>query len=294
MTLKDTGICEQSFIELKSSSAKGGINALNYQWQSAPNFNGLWTDINGATNLNYMPNGMPGNRYYRIVAYTTGEGCDTAFHNPVKITIDPKIQITADLFDKVNCIGTTDTLKLTAGNNLLNYSWRVANNSSGPYLNTGTNKSELIINTNTAGTRYFYVGLSSENGYCKDTSIVAKVEILPDPKIIVQVRDTQVCIGNVVELKAEADTSQQTLNIQWQIADTPNGPWMDIPSATTSKWRINTSQSGTKYYIIIARSLNKDCNDAITRVAEIEVNSSIAISSSPQGFTECIGGILKA
>ncbi len=289
-TLKDIGICEHSFIELKSLGAKGGINALNYQWQSAPNFNGLWTDINGATNLNYMPNGMPGNRYYRLIAYTTGEGCDTAFLNPVKITIDPKIQITADLFDKVNCIGKTDTLKLIAGNNLLNYSWRVANNSSGPYLNIGTNKSELIINTNSAGTRYFYVGLSSENGYCKDTSVLAKVEILPDPKIIVQVRDTQVCIGNVVELKAEADTSQQTLNIQWQIADTPNGPWTDIPSATTTKWRINTSQSGTKYYRMVARSLNKDCNDAITRVAEIKVNSSIAISSSPQGFTECIGG----
>ena len=71
--------------ELESTApASGGIGTITYQWQSSPNGTS-WTDISGATGLNYSPGAPATTTHYRRAA--SSNSCGTAYSNHVQITV---------------------------------------------------------------------------------------------------------------------------------------------------------------------------------------------------------------
>ena len=66
-----------------SSTASGSIGSYNYQWQSSTDST-TYTDISGATGIDYQPGTLTSNRWYRRSVKTT-VGCGPSFSNIVRI-----------------------------------------------------------------------------------------------------------------------------------------------------------------------------------------------------------------
>jgi gliding motility-associated-like protein len=285
---RDTGICEGNSIML-NAIGEGGLSPLIYQWQSSGTRIGPWNDIQGANNPQFNPNLLSGTQFYRLKLSSIGKGCNDALTNEVEVKVDPKPVIIADLQDKILCVGGIDTLKLSANGSNFNYEWRSSTSITGPYANSGINSPELIPLSNQIGDRYYFVAISSTNNFCKDTSRLAKVSIVADPRIEVEPRDTVICPGKKLILTAAALQGIAPLLYQWQSASSSFGPWYDISAANQGNLDINTNQSGTFYYRMVAKSYGQGCEDAVSRIAEIKINATVSITTSPIGYTACVG-----
>ncbi|TSA27959.1 MAG: hypothetical protein D4R67_05050, partial [Bacteroidetes bacterium] len=74
---------------LTGTAPTGGNTPYTYQWQSSPNGT-TWTNITGATSLNYQPPALTATTYYRL-NQSSASGCGTVTTNTVTITVYPNL-----------------------------------------------------------------------------------------------------------------------------------------------------------------------------------------------------------
>lgn len=284
---RDTGACQGARI-IMSSIVGGGFGQLAYQWQSANNANGPWTNINNANALNYSISPASGTYYYRMNFAASGLQCDTAISNPVKIIIDPNVNIAVGAKDITACVGAIDSLRISAAGGVIE--WESSNAMNGPFIKINNTGNSIPANTANSGTFYYRAILRSANGYCSDTDAVVKVTVFPDPSLSLFSRDTGLCEGNSFTLSGNGNGGIAPLSYQWQSSNMRNGPWIDI-NAATNPILSPANKAGVQFYRLTLKSIGKGCDTAISAAVEVKIDTMPIITTDLVGKTLCYGGL---
>jgi len=117
--------------QLTGTTPSGGNGTYNYQWQSSVD-NTNWTNINGATALNYTPGNQTATKYFRRATISNGA---TGYSNTSTITVYAQLiagtlsplAIALNYGDDAGWISGTDA---TGGNGTYTYQWQSSANNS--------------------------------------------------------------------------------------------------------------------------------------------------------------------
>lgn len=284
---RDTGACQGARI-LMSSTVGGGFGQLGYQWQSANNPSGPWTNINAANGLSYSVSPAPGTYYYRMNFVATGLQCDTASSSPVRVIIDPTVIISIGAKDITACVGAIDSFRINAVGGQVE--WESSNQITGPFTKINNTGSSIPANTSMAGTFFYRAILKSANNYCSDTDAVVKLTVLPDPALTLFSRDTGLCEGSSLLFSAVGTGGILPLTYQWQNSSTRTGPWNDINGATNSQYN-PSSISGIQYYRLVLKSSGNGCDDALSSAIELKVDPKPNITLDLKDKLLCQGAL---
>jgi gliding motility-associated-like protein len=172
-------ICSGSTpLTLAGSNPAGGNGTYNYQWQSSTD-NLAWTDLSGATNIQFSPGVLTANTWYRRIV--SSGGCSDASIS-VKMTVTSVITSNTISADQSLCSGQT-ALALTGsspagGTGGFTYSWQSSTTSAtsgfGPAAGTINGKNySPAAQTQTAWYRRVVI-----SGGCSDTSAAVQVTVV--------------------------------------------------------------------------------------------------------------------
>jgi len=116
------------------ATPSGSTGTNTYQWQSASNTAGPWSNISGATSLAYNTPAVVTTTYYRIVL-NVGAGCGSATsgYNTVNVNADPSV--TANPVGGSRCVGIPLTMSVSATGGIGAYSYQWQWNNSGTWEN---------------------------------------------------------------------------------------------------------------------------------------------------------------
>jgi gliding motility-associated-like protein len=241
-------ICEGSSVSLNiSSTVSSGFSNPLFQWQESVN-GGSFTDIPGATSVNYTKNivsSVPGVIQYRMLAAEAGNinnaGCRVA---SALITIYteaiPVITTSGDLQ-----ICTGNTIQLTASG-AAQYLWTGPNNFS---ANTGT---ASISNAQPVHSGKYYITASGPAGCLKNDSVLVAVN--PVPAATVSFSTATICEGDVLQMNASGGGSYQWTPAAGLSSSTIANPGMS-PASTT------------QYQLVVTNNFN--CTDTATTVITV-------------------------
>jgi hypothetical protein len=266
----------------------GGIEPLNYQWQSTPDFlSSPFADVPGANSATYNPGAAGNSQFYRVIVRSPGVGCNEEASTFAFYNVDNAVSISAQPQDINECLGGTDVLSVTGtGAASINYQWQSAANLSGPWNNVGDNQNTHTPPSTASGTEYFRVILISGASTCQDTSVAARVAVAPQPSISLQPLSYSACQSATRLLSVTAAGGTGTLNYQWQAAANAAGPWSDIAGATQATYNPNLG-TGSRFYRVVVSSAG--CTDAVSDAANVIVDSPVSITAEPQNLTQCVG-----
>lgn len=144
-----------------SGAYPSGVPSLiAYQWQQSIDFTHSWTDILGATGLNYSPPVLYQTTFYRRIV--SGDYC-TSTNSNVGIIISGG----PNVFPSVTCTSTTASFfaNPTGGSGSNSYEW------SGPLSFASTAENPQILSASTDNNGYYTVTVSDINS-CKNTKVI--------------------------------------------------------------------------------------------------------------------------
>jgi gliding motility-associated-like protein len=236
-------ICEgvSAAFDFSCTVSSGFSNPL-FQWQESIN-NGPFTDIPGATSVNYTKNivsSTPGIRQYRMLAAEAGNINNTGCR-----VISTLISIYTEA---IPVIATSGNLQVCEGNTIqLNasgaaqYLWTGPNSFS---ANTGT---ASIPNAQFIHSGKYYITASSPAGCLKNDS--ATVTVNPVPAATVSFGAATICEGDVLQMNASGGGSYQ-----WT-------PATGLSSATIPDPSMSPVVT-TQYQLVVTNNFN--CTDTAT------------------------------
>lgn len=221
-----------------TSTGEAYSNTLNYQWQFSNN-NSTWTNISGATALNYTPSaGLTQTRYYRR---RLQDGCGiTGYSNVVTVTVNPlpsgNLTPPAPI-----CQGSSTNLifNASAGTGPFNI---VYNGISKNNINSGT---ALTVSPSTS-TSYSLTsitdnkGCTATSGFGSAASVV--VNTLSTTPTIAPVNNKQ-CPNTSLTLTASGGTTGTGSSIVWYTGPNGTGTSLGIGNSI-----VVTPSTSTTYY----------------------------------------------
>lgn len=219
-------ICEgETPAQLNGSVPSGGSGVYTYQWQTSIN-NITYTNITGATSINYQPDTLNKLRYYRRTVNSTGSNCYGTNSAAIYMTVDPATKITTEPTNANTCPGVSTSISVAAVGSSLSYIWQVNTGSgfvniSNAILYSGYTSASLTINSPTSGMNgYLYRSIVSGNcgaGASIDTSVAVSLLLNSAPTITVQpVATFSLCAGANATFAATATVPNGTATYQWQ------------------------------------------------------------------------------
>jgi uncharacterized repeat protein (TIGR01451 family) len=137
-------------------STNGGLGSPTYQWQISQG-GVVWTDITGATNINYTTPELSGSTYFRLSVSFSGIGCGTIYSDAALVEVElQSIPVAIEADPQDICINESTTLSINediATGGLIDYSiWTTGIGSVGNYIKNGnTNENHRIIGTDPWG-----------------------------------------------------------------------------------------------------------------------------------------------
>jgi hypothetical protein len=233
------------------TSTPDGAADYVYQWQSSPD-NINWTDINGATNLDFSPPPLSASLWYR--RKVSSGNCASVFTNSVRITVYPSLIAGTLGINQTICYNTqpdqlTQITVPSGGSGTYLYQWQ-----SSPDNNNWTNieGATSVSYTPTALTSERWYRRNVVSGPCTATSNIVHISVYPDLKSGTIENDQTICFNTIpVSLVQIASPSggTGTYSYQWQISS-DNTSWTNIsnanstvyspPALTSSRWyRLN-------------------------------------------------------
>ena len=115
---------------LTGTAPAGGNMPYSYQWQSSPN-NSAFSNIPGATSLNYQPGSLTATTWFRQVQ--TSAGCGSGNTNVITIAVSPGFAVGSISTNQNVCYNTTPALLTgtspTGGNMPYTYQWQSSPNN---------------------------------------------------------------------------------------------------------------------------------------------------------------------
>lgn len=186
--------------QLNALPAMGGFGGLAYQWQSQANCAGPWTNIAGATTLNYdPPAGLQVTTCYRLEVTS---GTCVAYSDTLTVVVSPALTATVNPSGNVaRCIGDSLTMTTSGGANA-SYQW----------LLNGVPVAGAVDSFFTVGASGSYVVIISYLTGCSAMSAPTVVTFdPPPPAFVAALGDTNLCPGDSVTLQAFGGGSYQWL-----------------------------------------------------------------------------------
>lgn len=267
-----------------------GGTALQIQWQRSNPGSGP-TDIPGATDVTFTPPNTVGSVVYWANVFSNASGCGFLTSDPAVVTIDAPVSVSAEPQDVTQCVGGSEPVSLTVvGGGIINYQWQSSASPTGPFTNVGGNSSSFPVSTGSAGTTYFRALISSENGYCKDTSAVALSTVAPDPAITTHPVGQSGCLGTAVNLTVAGTGGVDPLGYLWQSAPSLGGPWTYISGVDAQTFTVPNTPGAAYYRAVIATNAVPGCNIAVSNPATVTLDASVGVATEPQSVTQCVGG----
>jgi hypothetical protein len=215
-----------------------GVTA-DYQWLSAPYPDGPYIEIPGATGSTYTLTELDFNRYIVVQASGTGSfsGVVISAHaGPVGYDLIPITAIGAISGDaQVGHVLTAGGL--TPGGASATYQWQVSANLEGPWVDiTGATHESYVPVPGNLG-HYVRVRASGSGRY---TGEVASDAVGPiDAGQLMSIGPTAGTVANQYTITAgEVSPAGATVTYQWQKAASIDGPFSDIPGATSRDYTI--------------------------------------------------------
>jgi len=268
-------------------TATGGT--LNYQWQSAANATGPWSNT-GTNQSTVTPSAAAtGNTFYRTVVSSANGFCkDTSASVAANVVADPVISTQPKDFS--GCFSGSVNLNVAAngGAGILTYQWQSSTATAGPWANVNGATNATYSVAPTTGTTYYRAIVRASGSGCDvvnsnpaNITLDQLLSITAEPKSISQ------CVGGTGNLTVAA-TSTGAILYQWQSATNATGPFANVVGATNSLTPLS-SAAGVTYYRSILSSPNGLCKDTTT-VAAATVANNHAISTQPADFNACAGG----
>jgi gliding motility-associated-like protein len=154
---------------ITGTTPTGGAGTYTYQWQISPDGT-TFTNINGATGINYDPPALTSTTYYqRIVMSGT---CSISTSNVIAIIVNQPPAPAASIVTQT-CSGTAATITISNAQAGLTYNWYSDANRTN-LLFTGTTYVTGLISTNTI----FYI--ESANASCTSTTL-ATAQVMVEP-----------------------------------------------------------------------------------------------------------------
>ena len=285
----DQEICSETLPdELTGPAATGGNGAYTYQWQSSAN-GSTWSDIPGATSLNYQPDELTQTTYYRREA-TSNTPCPSVVQSiPITITVNEIPAITSPAavslcsYEALNYEITSDVPGTT-------FTWTGVNTSgtvSGITPN-GVNSVITDILTIPAGSpapgiaTYTIIPTGPEPTFCEGEPFDLVVTVLPLPIPSFIDGETPVCVGSSGNLYR---TESGMINYIWTISD---GGTIDSGQGTNEISVTWTSTTGPKWVRVTYSDITTGCSPLEPTQLDVTVNPlPDPIINGPQ--TPCLG-----
>jgi large repetitive protein len=140
---------------LTGSTPTGGTGSFIYQWQVSTDGGTTWTNITGATGVNYSPGVLTADTKYRRLV--TSSTC-TSTSNEITITIQGVLNNIGIAASQTICAGTVPALLTgqlpTGGNGTFTYQWQSSTNNSTWNDITGETQQDYQPPALTANTYY--------------------------------------------------------------------------------------------------------------------------------------------
>lgn len=248
--------CVTTSTLITGSTPAGGSGTYTYQWQSSTD-NSTWSDVIGATSINYTAPLTSTIRYYRRIV--TSDACESTSS---AISISPAIMGNEISSAQNVCSGTAaNTLSvgtLSGGTGSYTYRWQSASASTGPWTNiAGAAGASSTYSPGVLGSTTWY-RLLDTSGACTATSNAIQVKINPLPTVSITPSTTSVCSGNTATLTA---TANQNSTYSWSVT---SGTGTVSPS--TGSVVIATPTSNSTYTVTVTDTNNctNTANQAIT------------------------------
>ena len=174
-------ICPGSTNTFTLAAATGGSGAITYQWQSSTN-NSTWTNISGATAVNYTTSALTANTYYRRQA--TSATCGTIPSASALVSVKPNLSTPAITLSQT-CIynsGAVMTASVPAVSGAT-YSWTLP---AGLTAQGSTTSYSVSFTATTAGTSYTVK--VTETGCNTVTATSATITVYQEPNSLANAR----------------------------------------------------------------------------------------------------------
>ncbi|MCX6268972.1 MAG: hypothetical protein NTW16_16730 [Bacteroidetes bacterium] len=293
----DQDICVNTApAELKGVAPLNGTNPT-YQWKSSLD-NMTFTNIDGATALNYQPGVLSDTTYFVQMQNASGACSGPLPTNVVRISVgvypDLIVGSIADL-DQVICAGTAPlaltTISPPVNGTLPTYQWQSSlNNSTFTNINGATTATYQpgVLNVTT-----YYREMQNAQGTCGGPLPTNSVKITVKPMLLVgSIKSSQaICSGNIPQLLS---TISPPLNgtsptYQWQ-SSLNNSTFANITGATTTTYQPG-ALTVTTYYRQL-QDADGTCGGPLpTASVTITVKPPLAVGSISANQSICMGTV---
>ena len=294
----DQTICNGSAPALLTGVPPVGGTSPVYQWQSSLD-NATFTNINGATSLNYQPGALTTTTYYQQIQNTSGSCGGPQATNVVTITVGafPAIVPGSISADQFLCIGNVPAL-LTAtppsNGTSPTYQWQSSlDNSTFSNINGATTQN---YQPGALSATTYYKQLQDAQSTCGGPAATNVVTITVNPTLAVgSISANQaICYGNTPALlTATAPSNGTSPTYQWQ-SSLDNSTFNNINGATSQNYQPGALTS-TTYYRQNQNALNTCGGPLSTNVVTVTVNplplptiagpSSVCLNSAGNVYT---------
>ncbi|MFC2101939.1 S8 family serine peptidase [Bacteroidota bacterium] len=161
-------------VQLTGTPPTGALVPYTYQWQSSPD-NINFTNIGGATGLDYQPGTLTSTTYFRLMQTSAGS-CGSVYTNFVTITTLP-LPVPGITGIETVCAGTNWTTYTTEPG-MTGYNWEV---SSGGTITDGAGTNQITVTWNIAGAQTVSVNYTDANSCTASNPTVMNITVYPLP-----------------------------------------------------------------------------------------------------------------
>lgn len=229
------------------ASGGGTSPTYSYQWQKSTDAVS-WTDISGATVVNYTTDTLQTSRYFRRKVTET-QSYTTAYTNTATVNVYPQLTGSISASQNINYNTAPDTLRsaVSGGNGTYSYQWQSSLNAT-TWSNVSTS-SKYKPGALTATTYYRLIVTSNSVSVTSNT-----VTITVYPPLTCSISSSQNINYNSAAdpLTSSVGGGDGTYTYQWQSAP-DNNTWTTVGSSdafdpgvltTTTYYRLITSSNG--------------------------------------------------
>lgn len=278
---KDHSICYNTIPNLLTgTSATGSKAPYFYQWQSSTN-NVNFTDISGATTLDYQSGALTSSVYFRR-AVTTASGCGPVYSNSVKVTTNAIL--TAGVIGSPQTIcfngngaALTFSSRPTGAFGTYTYQWQQSTDSSIWSNISGKTDSTFIPSKITSVT--FFRALVFSGSCPTAGSNGVKIKLF-SPILGGTIASGQtICAGSTPAAFTQVSAPSGgpgTYTFQWQ-SSTDSINWSDISGATSSGYSPNALSTLTYFQRLAG---NTGCPSGVSNTLKVRTNPKPTISFS--------------
>ena len=276
----DQSICYNTApAQLTGVAPTGGNIPYTYQWQSSPD-NVIFTDISGATSLNYQPGTLTQTTIYRL-NQTSASGCGTVTTNTVTITIYPDFVVGSISADQSICYNTTPAQLVgvapTGGSTPYTYQWQSSTDNITFSDITGATSLNYTPGVLTQ-TTYYLLKQSSAAGCGTLATNTVTITVYPNFTVGSISADQSICYNTIpVQLNGVAPTGGNTpYTYQWQ-SSADNVTFADITGETGLNYAPG-ALTQTMYYRLNQTSAS-GCGTGATNTVAISVYPDFVVGS---------------